>query len=414
MNIIFLADIVPYPPNTGIKIRTFNILKQLSNNGENKIYLFCFNHKILIPTQALLDEYKIELAKYCVEVHIFDIPSDKNRATYYLALLKNLVQKNPYRVERYYSKQCEDAVKNIVATKKIDLIHFDKTEFCRYLPVVKDIPVCCTNHNVESLLMKRRATFETTVLKKFFANLQYVKTESYEKKMLNKVAAFVTCSEYDRDFFHKELGIKGTSSAVIDNGVDVSFYSDYQCKQPANDYLLLIGAQNKDSTANYDATMYFIKDIWPMVKSRLPDVKLKIVGRNPDASITRLGETEKNIEVVGWVEDEREYIANAAMLLVPLRIGGGSRLKIVTAMAMGKTIVSTSIGAEGISCTHDKDILLGDNADDFAELVCKVYQSDKIRDSIGSEALLLAKNKYDWNKIGEKQRDFYTTLVSNK
>ena len=411
MNIIFLADIVPYPPNTGIKIRTFNIIKQLSNGGENKIYLLCFNHKILIPSKNTLEEYKKVLEEFCAEVHIFDIPSDKNRFTYYIELLKNLMHKNPYRAERYYSKECEKTLSHIVDTNDIDLIHFDKTEFCRYLPVCKDIPVCCTNHNVESLLMKRRAEFETTVLKKFFANLQYVKTEKYERLMLSRVNAFITCSEFDRDFFYNKIGVIGTPSEVIDNGVDVSFYSDYQYENPTNDYLLLIGAQNKDSTANYDATMYFIEDIWPRVKQKYPRIKLKIVGRNPDISISKLEELDENIEVVGWVEDERKYIANAAMLLVPLRIGGGSRLKIITTMAMGKTIVSTPVGAEGISCTHNKDILLADNSLDFAMQVCEAYDSSKLREAIGTNALMLAKDKYDWNKIGAKQRKFYERIV---
>ena len=323
-----------------------------------------------------------------------------------MCLLKNVFQKNPYRVERYFSKECQDKLKDTVKAKKIDIIHLDKTEFCRYLPLFESIPVCCTNHNVESLLMKRRATYETTKLKKVFAYLQYIKTERYEKRMLNKVQSFVTCSDYDRKYFHARLGVNSLSE-TIDNGVDAGFYSDYECSDPSDDYLLLIGAQNKESTANYDATMYFIERVWPLINAKNSDIKLKIVGRNPDESVKRLGVDDKNIEVVGWVEDEREYIANASMLIVPLRVGGGSRLKIITAMAMGKTIVSTTIGAEGISCEHNKDIILADTEEEFSRLVCKAYANSEIRKRIGSNALSLAKSNYDWNKIGEKLRGFY-------
>lgn len=409
MNIIFLADIVPFPPNTGIKIRTFNILKQLSNGGQNKVYLFCFNHKALIPTSELLDKYQKELNNYCTEVNVFDIPSDKTQLSYYMCLAKNLLQKNPYRVERYYSKECEGKLYDTIQSKNIDLIHLDKTEFCRYLPLFDSIPVCCTNHNVESLLMKRRAAFETTKLKQLFAYLQYIKTERYEKIMLNKVQSFVTCSDYDREYFHNELGVNSLS-ATIDNGVDVEFYSDYECNSEGQGYLLLIGAQNKESTANYDATMYFIEQIWPLVKEKNPEIKLKIVGRNPDESVKRLDVVDENIDVIGWVEDERKYIANASMLIVPLRIGGGSRLKIITAMAMGKTIVSTTIGAEGICCEHNENILLADTEKEFADLICKAHDSSEVRNRIGNNALSLAKSQYDWNKIGEKLRAFYEQL----
>jgi hypothetical protein len=155
MNILLLADIVPFPPNTGIKIRTFNIIQQLHNDGENEIYLFCFNHKVLIPTEEELRRCVEGLKPYCKEIHTFAIPSDANRLTYYGRLAASVFERVPYRVSRYWSAECIEAIRDCLARTRIDLVHLDKTEFYDYSKIVGNLPVVCTNHNVESLLMKR-------------------------------------------------------------------------------------------------------------------------------------------------------------------------------------------------------------------------------------------------------------------
>jgi len=411
MNILFLADIVPFPPNTGIKIRTFNVIEQLHNRGENRVYLFCFNHKILIPTADELKRCEDGLKPFCEEVNIFEIPSDANRMTYYARLAASLVQSAPYRVSRYWSTECVAAIRECLARNRIDLVHFDKTEFYAYKEIVGDIPIVCTNHNVESLLMKQRAKYEINLARRLFAFLQYRRTERYERLALKSTTAFVTCTDVDRRYFAEKLGATSRSE-VIDNGVDTRKYP--RSNAYGSDYVLIIGAQSKEATANFDATWYFIREIWPLIVAAKPEIKLKIVGRDPDQSIIELQEQHRNIEVLGFVSDERELLGAAAALLVPLRVGGGSRLKILTAMSMGRVVISTSIGAEGIDCTNGLDSLCANDPQSFAQHVVHVFSDPERQRSIGSAARRLVENRYDWAIIGRRMRAFYQELVNER
>ena len=189
MNILMLADIVPYPPNPGIKIRTFNIIKQLQAHGHN-VFLVCFNHKIFINDAATLKACHDALAEFCAEVHIMEIPSDRNAFTANLMLFKNLFQKAPYRVHRYHSREAVDVVKSINERHSIDIVHLDKTEFYIYARYFAGVPCIPTNHNVESRLFHRRAEVDTTPFRRAFSWLQYRKTERYERDVLTAVPLF--------------------------------------------------------------------------------------------------------------------------------------------------------------------------------------------------------------------------------
>jgi polysaccharide biosynthesis protein PslH len=409
MNILFIADIVPYPPNTGIKIRTFNIIRQLSQDNGNSIFLLAFNHKILINEKQELDRCVEALQLYCKEVHVFDIPSDRNRVAYFWCLAKNILQISPYRVKRYYSKGCINTIRKIVGTHHVDLVHLDKTELYCYARFFKGLPTFCTNHNVESQLMKRRVRYETSLPRKIFAYLQYLKTSRYEKNVLNKVNGYITCTDVDAHFFRTKLNVR-SPQATIDNGVDTSYYSKTSLAE--DDFVLIIGAQNKESTANFDATHYFMAEIWPLIAKRDPSLRLKIVGRNPDKTITDLSQRLDNVEVLGFVEDEREILARTKALLVPLRVGGGSRLKILTAFAMGKAVVSTRIGAEGIVCESGENILIADDPESFASSTLEVVHNQDLRQQLCLKARSLAEARYDWNKLGLKLIAFYQEIVN--
>jgi glycosyltransferase involved in cell wall biosynthesis len=406
MNILFLVDIVPYPPNTGHKIRTFNIIKQLSE--KHNIYLLAFNQKIMINNPEQMQSYEKELEKYCKEVHTFPIPSDRNKFSYFYCLGQNLLQLKPYRVNRYQSKEYSEKILEILNLIKIDLVHLDKTEFFEYKKLFKDIPAVSTNHNIESELMRQRSKKEVSLSRRLFAFIQYIKTKRYEKKALSKLDGYITCTEIDHQFLKNQLNIH-SPYRVIDNGVDISYYKSKGLDE--ENYVLIIGAQSKEATANYDATMYFIKNIWPRVTRKNKLLKLKIVGRHPDNTILDLEKDHHNVEVIGFVQDERELLEKAIALLVPLRIGGGSRLKIITAMALGKAIISTTKGAEGIHYTNNSDIIISDDPDLFAKNILKVVENTEFRSFIGKNALKLVQDFYDWNKIGKELLNFYDELV---
>lgn len=404
--IIFLADIVPFPPNTGIKIRTYNIIKQLSK--KYKILLLAFNHKVMISDTHEREKCINALQDVCEKVYVFEIPSDRSKFSYICCLLKNLFQISPYRVKRYYSQECIEVINEIVNNQKIDLVHFDKTEFYGYSKLFKGIPMFATNHNIESKLMWRRSKFEINIPRKVFAYLQYLKTRRFEGIALRRVDGFITCTDLDMNYFKDELNIQ-TPCKVIPNGADLKKYTPRGLGD--GDYILIIGAQNKESTANYDATCFFIRNIWPKVQDGNSKIKLKIVGRNPDKNIIDIEKQFNNVEVCGYVEDERKMIERALALIVPLRVGGGSRLKILTAMALETVVISTTIGAEGISCSNGTNIIIEDDPVLFARSILSIVGQSDTRKKIGSEARLLVEEHYDWDRIGVELIDFYEKVV---
>jgi glycosyltransferase involved in cell wall biosynthesis len=260
------------------------------------------------------------------------------------------------------------------------------------------------------LLFKRRIKGEVSLHKKFFAFLQYYKTRRYERHVLNRVGSYITVSKEDENYFKKKIQIE-TSSIVIENGVDIEYYKPKGLKK--EEYVLIIGAQSKAATANYDATMIFMNNIWPLITESGWQGKLMIVGRNPDPSILALGYMNKNVEVIGFVEDERPFLEKAKLLLVPLRIGGGSRLKILTAFAMKTAVVSTSIGAEGIEYTNNTNIIIRDKPEDFAKATLEILNNVAYRREIENNARQLAESFYNWDIIGGKLNQFYGSLVKN-
>ncbi len=403
MKILFLSDIVPYPPNTGIKIRTYNILKELYENG-NEIYLLSFNHKIFISDKNTKVKYKKALERYCKEVHLFEIPSEENIILKYLLYTKNIFQREPYRVWRYFSDECISAINNIIEKESIDICHMDKLEFYKYSIFFNDIPIITTNHNVESDLMRQRVSKEKGILRKLFAYLQWRKTERYEQFALNRVDAYITCSEQDAIFFQTKYHID-KPNIVIENGVDVKHYQPTN-KLISRSYFLIIGAQNKASTANFDATWFFFDEIWPIVKKKI-NISVKIVGRNPDKSIINFAKNDPLIEIEGYVDDERNLFKEAIALLVPLRIGGGTRLKILTAFGLGKLVISTTKGAEGIAHKTGCDIIIADSPSDFANHIIQIWKNPDIANNIGRNARRLVLEKYDWKLLGKRLHNFY-------
>ena len=407
MNILALTDVVPYPPNTGIKIRTYNTLRQLSRRG-HRVFLVSFNHRVLLPDEAAKERCRKALLEDFAEVHILEIPSERNRLAAGLLRVYSLFGRQPYRVYRYSSEECRALIRGILARVPIDLIHLDKTEFFPYAALAPGVPAVATNHNVESVLFRRRADHELTGPRRAFARIQARRTASYERRVLQQMPAFIACTPLDAETFRRDLGIT-SRSVVIDNGVDTGHYRPLD--GPKGDYVLLIGAQSREATANYDATMWFFRDIWPAIRKGNPLLALRIVGRNPDQTVLELARQDSRVTVSGFVDDEREVLGRARLLLVPLRVGGGSRLKILTSMAMGTAVVSTTIGAEGIECRPGADIAIGDTPQAFAAHTLRLFDDEAARTELQRKARVLVESVYDWTVIGEKLEGLYRRLV---
>jgi glycosyltransferase involved in cell wall biosynthesis len=231
--------------------------------------------------------------------------------------------------------------------------------------------------------------------------------EAAERRYLRLADHVLTVSDTDRDAFASFL--EPEQLTVIPTGVDLDYFQPMPLEETANS---LVFTGSMDWLPNQDGILYFVDAILPLIKQQQPDVSLEVVGRSPSRKLQALAEREKSMRLSGWVEDIRPFVARGAICIVPLRIGGGTRLKIFEAMAMGKAVVSTSVGAEGLPVRHGDNILLADTPEDFALSVISLLRDSDQRNRLGSAARALVQEKYSWPKVAESFADTLQDVIT--
>ncbi len=220
----------------------------------------------------------------------------------------------------------------------------------------------------------------------------------FEKNACKKFDRVIAVSEKDKKMF---LSLYNADNVVtIPTGVDVDYFKPMPDISIRKNSLVFCGSM--DWLPNEDAMIYFIKDILPLIKKEIPDMSLTIVGRNPSSTLKKLVSNYSDIELTGWVEDTRPYIAQSSIAIVPIRIGGGTRMKIYEAMAMEKAVVSTSIGAEGLPVEDGKNIILADDPGNFGKNVAELLKNHRKRKEISKNSMIFVIENFAWKHVAEK------------
>jgi glycosyltransferase involved in cell wall biosynthesis len=262
-------------------------------------------------------------------------------------------------------------------------------------------------HNIEYDLQRRTARSASGLARRGYNELNWRKLEREEKSAWRRFDGVVLTS--DRDAEVLSAASPKVRLAVVPNGVDVEQFRP-STAAPEADRLLFFGANNY--FPNHDALLYFIDEILPQVIERRPGVKLSIVG--PGVQQEVLDRRSQHVEIVGFVDDLMPHLERASVVVVPLRIGGGTRLKIVEAMAKSKAIVSTRIGAEGIDLTDEQDVLLADEPSGFADQIVRLLSQPELGARLGQRARVLAEERYAWTAVVRRLERFYEDLKSSQ
>jgi glycosyltransferase involved in cell wall biosynthesis len=229
------------------------------------------------------------------------------------------------------------------------------------------------------------------------------KLEKYEKRYCERFDMNLAVSELDKELFKKITGVENME--VVENGVDIDYFSPSDSIKKDKS---IIFAGRLDQYSNRESILYFCEKVWPLIKIKHPDVRFTIIGNNPPAKLAEIAGNDKNIELLGYVDDVRPYFANAMISVCPIKDGGGTRIKILDALAMGMPIVSTSIGCEGIDVTSGADVLIADTPEKFADKVDWIITDAGKRQSMSNYARKTAEDKYSWKAIGEKLDRLYS------
>jgi sugar transferase (PEP-CTERM/EpsH1 system associated) len=262
-------------------------------------------------------------------------------------------------------------------------------------------------HNVESEIWRRHAETRSGFVGRFLYGAQYQRMRRYEGRTLARFDGVLAVSDADRETFSRLYpGAIRRPVHVVPTGVDTEYFSPSLDRNPQsavrNSELIFTGSM--DWLPNEDAMVFFCRDVLPAIRAEEPDVRLTIVGRTPTPAVKKLAE-DAGVRVTGRVEDVRPYMKEAAVYIVPLRIGGGTRLKIFEAMAMGKAVVSTTVGAEGLPVTNGEHVMIADEPDGFARAVVHLMRDVERRRQIEAAARALVVERYDWSAVAGELED---------
>jgi len=405
LNILWISHFVPYPPKGGCFQRSYNLIKEVSRN--NNIYLIALRHKDKTThPEAETNKAKSELEKLCKKVIILDISSFSGLNYYYMAL-KSIFNINPLTVNLFISKDIGNIIVKLVHDIKIDVAHYDTISLCEYMHHSGSVPKILNHHGVESFMIRRRVNNEPNLMKKLYLLLESYKLRKYEERNCHKFYMNLTVSEEDK-LMLKKISPRSRFE-VVENGVDVDYFKQKDDHDNTN---RLIFAGRMDQYSNVDAIMQFCRNVWPLVKEKFPKMRFSIIGNNPPQKLLDMAKSDERIEVLGYVDDVRPYFAGATISICPIRDGGGTRLKILDAMAMGMPIISTTIGCEGIDVSPGINVFIANTPEEYVQSIGKLINDDMLRKSLSNCARITVEKKYSWNIIGQKLNKYYHDSVS--
>jgi polysaccharide biosynthesis protein PslH len=375
------------PLNTGGRIRSYNILRQLAARQEVTLLSYYGGQR----DKSYEDEIQ---QHFPATVSLCTAGTGSTSLRGVLHYFCHLWVPAPYAVTKFTHRAVRRLLRAWLTNHLFDVAVCDFLSASLNFPDFLATPTVLFQHNVESALWHRQAARETSWVKKLAFQLEAVKMQRYEHAALQRFHHIVAVSEHDLGLMSKMTD--RSRITVVPTGVDLLQYR--LPEQPKTCGRLVMFTGSMDWEANIDAVDFFCRQIWPLVQARVPDARLRIVGRDPHPRIRALG--RDSIEVTGTVPSVIDHLKQAAVVVVPLRIGGGTRLKIYEAMAMGKPVVCTSIGAEGLDVHPGRDILLADDAARFADSVVMLLLDESLCRRYGIAATESA-GRHDWPVVAE-------------
>jgi glycosyltransferase involved in cell wall biosynthesis len=399
--LLFLAQTLPYPPDGGVQIRTFNILRLLARRFE--VHALCFYRAASHPTPDRVRHSVDALREHATSLEAFPIPQESSRVRLARDHLTSLATGRPYTLPAYDSAAFRRRLRELLAAVPIDVAHVDSLDLSAYLPLLDGLPTVCTHHNVESALLRRRAEQEP-FLRAAYMRVQSRLLRSEEARWAPRVDLNATVSP--EDAARLERIAPGARTLVVPNGVDTEAF---QPRPGGDDGIVFVGGYTW--FPNRDALGFFAEEILPRIRRKVDgEVPVRWVGRAPEA-VRETYRDRDGIELTGYVESIQPLVGRAACYVVPLRVGGGTRLKILDAWAMGKAVVSTSVGCEGLEARDGENILVRDDPEAFADAVRDVLRDPELRDRLGRRARETAEQVYDWRVIGRRMVPEYERLA---
>ncbi|MBI1915856.1 MAG: glycosyltransferase [Planctomycetes bacterium] len=392
LHVVIVDEELPYPLTSGKRIRTANLVLRLARR-----------HRITYLCHRNADEEEARqaatfFADHGVEPIMVERPVPrKSGLGFYLRLAANLFSPLPYSVTSHTSRALKEAAREYAANHSVDLWQCEWTPYAETLRDLEGAPRVIMAHNIESQIWQRYGETEEDPLKRWYIKRQWRKFQRFERRAFAAATRVVTVSTPDADLARSQFEARHVS--VVDNGVDTSYFRpDGTEREPGR--ILFLGSL--DWRPNLDAVRLLLDHIFPAVLAAEPLARLSLVGRNPPEWLARRAAEVPNVELAGNVADVRPYLCRSGVMVVPLRVGGGSRLKILESLASGLPVVSTTVGAEGLCLEDGQHLTIADGVEEMARALLATIDSPgpaRAQAGRGREVVL---SRYDWDALGGK------------
>jgi glycosyltransferase involved in cell wall biosynthesis len=398
MNILFLCNKSPYPPKEGGPIAMNVNIRGLIDAG-HKVKVVALNtNKYFIDPEEIPEKYKKETDIEFVYVDLSIKPTD--------AFL-NLFSDKSYHVERFVTDDVNKKLIQIFKENNFDIVQLEMLYMAPYLETIRkysDAKIILRAHNIEYLIWERITSVTKNPLKKWYIGNLTKKLKNYELSVMDKFDGIATITAKDAEFF-RNAGCR-IPLTDIPFGIDTGKYEP-KYSEEKDISLFHLGSMNW--MPNEEGVRWFLDNAWPVINKENPNLKFYLAGRMMPDWLTNL--RMNNVEVIGEVDDATEFINEKGIMIVPLLSGSGIRIKIIEGMALGKTIISTTIGAEGINYKDGRDILIADTPEEFSKAVSKCINDKDYCASIGKNARKLIENDHNITKIIDKLVRFYNKVI---
>lgn len=411
MKLFWLSHLIPYPPKGGVLQRTYNMIREVSKYHE--ITLVAFNQagflSASLPDQTNPLEFaKQELLKSVESIHVLPIPENSISGGRYLTALKALVCGRAYNMEWLRSAEARRTIANLLFNESFDAVHIDTVSLCVYSDLFEGLPIALNHHNFESAMLESRSRTEQNPVKSLYYRYEASRLLKSEVRYCRQSHLNVTCSEEDAKAMKTAIG--SAEFLSVPNGVDISyFYYDRSFKVESKNIVIVGGLS---WYPNREAVEYFIREIWPLIKTRVPDMSVDIIGRGPTQEMLKLAEFDELFRVHGFVDDVRDYLWRAQFYLCPIRTGGGTKLKILDALASGCCIITDSFACKGIDVQNEVHVMYAQTPESYVETILKLINHPEEEARLREAGPELIRNRYSYTGIGERYAKALDQLVT--
>ena len=395
MKILFLTQIVPYPPDAGPKVKTWNVLRFLASQG----------HSITLATFVRSSELPHLVAIRSLGIEVFSIPIQRSRLADIGYLLRSLLTRKSFLVERDNLSPMRHLVSQLIAERHFDVVHADQFTMPQFVPLHysnSDHPTRIFDaHNANWSVIERIQANAPFYQKPFLA-LEQRRLKKYEGQIVSAFEHTLAVTDIDRRLLIEAAASVNSAQDAADRIITVPIAVDTRELQPINRQpgslrILTLGSLHYQPNA--DGIRWFIQEIFPRIRSELPQAALTIIGKKPPADFVQLAQQDDLVTVTGYIPDLTPYLEQGAVMVIPVRAGGGMRVRILEAFARGIPVVTTTTGLEGIDARPGQDVLVADTPADFASLVTRLLKDPILQEGLSVSGRRLVEEKYDWQAV---------------